>query len=591
MANMLKKVKAQEKRERNRFVQAFIIALIFISIFAGFFAAGLWIYTSRAESERRAITEQGITALSRGDLPKARFYLERADALAEPYAIEFLAWLDTSSGRYDSALRTAVKANNFSRKLSFELLGDLAIIGKGVDHATGANAAISYFEQGALRLAREQIAKEKDVDEADLFYNEHGVMRDPPEVNARAIELFAGMVTRALPLFQDDNEYSSFVMRAVRKGAKDLDVTLGDVLFRGNDRFAANASKAIEYWQSAMERGDPRAYDRLAGAYWHGYAVPREPQTAIDFYSTSASQYHSPVAMYALGLISLRHPQADANSAVNLFNNASMQGYGPASTALGVLAMTETYDARSITTARHWFDVAYKQRDLSGRIFYDLMLMSGTGGVRDFTTGFDDMLFIAKTFPPAQTIVDLLQKRVTSEQILQESLILANLVLRGQVVYQEGDPLSPPKIKDPVTGEELPRPFSYYTTVDKMDQNLKNRFGPRNFGSPMDLSQLKINNKEILSPELVKLIVQYAPATGVSNFDQVPMMPRPQVPTVPSHYSIGDFVPPAVLLTRVPLYVTPNVYTVITDSDFQYRGSETDEFEVGDKNTFGAVLP
>ena len=42
MANMLKKVKAKEKRERSRFMQAFIMALIFITLLSGFFAAGLW---------------------------------------------------------------------------------------------------------------------------------------------------------------------------------------------------------------------------------------------------------------------------------------------------------------------------------------------------------------------------------------------------------------------------------------------------------------------------------------------------------------------------------------------------------------------
>ena len=74
MANMLKKVKAKEKRERSRFMQAFIMALIFITLLYGFFAAGLWIYTSNSEAERRAIAERGITALARGDLMMARQY-------------------------------------------------------------------------------------------------------------------------------------------------------------------------------------------------------------------------------------------------------------------------------------------------------------------------------------------------------------------------------------------------------------------------------------------------------------------------------------------------------------------------------------
>lgn len=575
MANVLKKIKAQEKREHNRFVQAFIIALIIISLLTGGFAVGLWLYTSKAEAERQAIAEQGISALSQGDLHRARHYLEAADAKAEPYATEFLAWMDTSCGRYHDALQYSVRANNFQRMLSFELLGDLAIINVGVGNATGSSAAISYFEQGALNTAREQIAKERGVDVDDLFTNEHGVLRDDPAVNERALVLFSDMVQRALPLFQDDSDYSNFIMRAKNKGAKNLEIALGDMLFRGNDRFAANASKAVEYWQIAMDNGDPRAYDRLAGAYWHGYALPRDPQKAIDLYSKSVSTHRSPVAMYALGLISLRHPQTKPSTAINLFNNAATLGYGPASTALGIMAMTESSTADAVRTARNWFRIAAEeQSDLSGRVFYDLMLMSGAGGVRDFVKGFDDMLVLSKSFPPAKSIVDILQKRIPPENVLRESLVLANLVLRGRVAYREGDPLAPQNLKDPITGEEMPRPFSYYTSVQKMDPKLRQRYGERNFPLPTDLAHLTINNQALLSPDLGELVVQYAPATGVTAFDQVPLMPRPQVPQVPEQYNISDFVPPAVLVKSVPLFSAPNTFTVIESSSFDYRSVE-----------------
>lgn len=575
MANMLRKVKEREKRERNRFVQAFIIALIVISLLSGGFAVGLWMYSSNVEAERRAIAEQGINALSHGDFARARQYLQAADAKAEPYATEFLAWFDTTTGRYQEALDYAVRANNLQRMLSFELLGDLAIINIGVGSAVGSSAAISYFEQGALNIAREQIAAERGVDVSDLFTNEHGVMRDDPAVTDRALNLFSDMVQRALPLFQDDNDYSNFIMRAKNKGARNLEIALGDMLFRGNERFAANASKAVEYWQTAMDNGDPRAYDRMAGAYWHGYALERDPQTAIELYSTSASKHHSPVAMYALGLISLRHPQTNPNTAIQLFNNAASLGYGPASTALGIMSMTESSTADAVRTAREWFRVAAEeQHDLSGRIFYNLMLMSGAGGVRDFVKGFDDMLILSKSFKPAQTIIDILQKREPPENVLRESLILSNLVLRGRLAFREGDPLAPLNLKDPITGEEIARPFSYYTSVQKMDPNLRQRYGERNFPIPTDLSQLTINNQKLMSPDLAKLVVQYTPATGVSDFDQVPLMPRPQTPRVPAHYSINDFVPPAILVKKVPLFSAPNVFTVIDRADFDYRQVE-----------------
>ncbi len=564
MANMLKKVKAREKRERSRLRQLFVMAMIIILFLTAIFFSILWVVTSKSQAERQGLAEQGITLLSQGNLVHARAYLSNAAQKGETTAMEYLAWLAVSSGHYNEALQYALQATRVGGLYSYEVLGNLAIIGVGEGNAKGAAAAISYFEQGALKLAREQVARQKGVDVDDLYINTHGKPLDPPEVKTLAVAIFSEMVDRALPVFSDENEYSEFILKANSKGADSLDVPLGDMFFVGNKRLTANASMAVKYWQQAMTKGEDNSFLRMAGAHWHGYAMARDPQTAIELYSNLIKQKRDPISLYALALISLRQNQPDLNLAIQLFKNAADQGYGPASTALGVLALTESGDMRSVQTARQWFRIAAEeQHDISGRVFYDLMLMSGTGAVRDFPQGFDDMLVVAENFQPAKSIVNLLQRRIDPARVLRESLVMGNLVLKGVVAYREGDPLAPQDLRDPMTGELMPRPFSYYQQVADVNPQLKARFGAHNFTVPSDISKLTLNNTPLLSEDLARLIVQYAPSTGVSMFDQTPMMPRPAAPRVPANYSISDFVPPVNLVEPQLLFAAPGAYTTL----------------------------
>ena len=126
-------------------------------------------------------------------------------------------------------------------------------------------------------------------------------------------------------------------------------------------------------------------------------------------------------------------------------------------------------------------------------------------------------------------------------------------MLRGNIAYREGDPVAQQEIKDPTTGEVMDRPFSFYESVSTLDKAFKDRYGARNFTSVTDISKLAVNNEPILSPELVKVIVQYAPSTGVAPFVADTKMPRPEPPLSPSDYNMDDFVPPVSLLEVQPL--------------------------------------
>lgn len=553
MANMLKKIKEMERRELVRYRQRLTIVAIGFLFFIGIFSGLIWAYTSQAESARRQLVENGIKALSYSDFKRANSFLTEADKEDDPYAAEFLAWLDISSGNYESAAKHAERAVLFKRHAAYEILGDLALLGFG--KAQGVVAAISYFEQGAIRIANDEAAAIKAGElVTDNWYQGDPMNMQPDDIRNRATDLFSGMIYRALQIIPNVKDFVDFVLLANKKGAKKLELILGDMFFVGNNKIASNAQSAVQYWQQAMDNGFDQAYVRLAGAYWHGYAVDRDPQTAFDLYSTAAS-HQDPVAQYALGLIALRsNSTSTSNIAVKFFSNAAAQGYGPAASALGVFAYTETKTSDSIDRAVQWLKIAaIEQHDLSGRIIYDLMQMSGKGMPKSFSSGFDDLITVAEIYPPAQKIIDLLQERVPAEKILDQVMVLANQVLRGYIAYKEGDPIFELEILDPTTLEPMDRPFTYYQSVDQLAPTFKNHFGPLNFTSVTDLNKVKINGESLLDPALAKVIIQYAPSTGVVSFAADPRMPRPKVPKVPAGYEVSDFVPPVPLVEPLSL--------------------------------------
>lgn len=553
MANMLKKIKAMEHKEQNRMRQRYAMIAIGALFFAAIFFGLVYAYTMQAESSRRAVAVEGVKALSYGDFNRAVALLQAADADKEPYAADFLAYYYVTSGDYEKAAVYGEKAVKYKRHTAYEVLGDLALLGYG--RAKGVDAAISFFEQGAIRKANDEANLIKQgLPVKNMWYRGDPLNMVPRDINLQATEYFSDMVKRALPLLTKETDYVDFIIKAKQKGAKDLELQMGDMMFVGNDQITSNAQSALEYWQKALDKGVDDAYVRLGGIYWHGYAVERDPQTSIDMYSTAVDK-DNPIALYSLGLISLRSGANGGDQmAIQLFNAASAKGYGPASTALGVFALTETDTPDALEKAGQWIRIAaIDQNDLAGRMIYDLMLMSGIGAGKEFTRGFDDMIEISKEYGPAKGIIDLLQQRVEPAEILKQVLIVSNNVLRGNIAYREGDPVAQQEIRDPTTGELMDRPFSFYKSVETLDDAFKNHFGQKNFTPVTEIRKLAVNGRPILSEELAKVIVQYAPSTGVAPFHPNPMMPRPLPPETPFDYHSDDFVPPVVLLEKKPL--------------------------------------
>lgn len=562
-----RELKEQAKKRRNRLITFGFVCFILI---CGLVVFGV---TMVAKNNRRAITEEGIHSLAFGHYPSAALQLKEGSDAGEGTAASFLAWMNISMGKYDEAYTYAKRAIELDEIDTYEILGDLAILGVG--SVTGPIAALSYFEQGATRMAIAQarmlldsngntnlVLTTQGANEITRLTQKNDLNNDgllsTQEASGLASDLFSSMVERALTLVDNEKDYNTLILNASKKGVKSLVLPLGDMLFLGNESVSSNSAKAVEYWKEAKEKQVRPAITRMAGAYWHGYSVTRDPAFAIELYHQAAG-YRDPVAFYALGLIKLRQA-SDPNQvvdhnrliqdALNYFSQASSLGYGPASTALGVFSLTESSSTEDTQKGVQWLEIAaLEQNDIAGRIIYDLLEITGTGVGLNFTAGFDDLVVIAKTFKPAQSILDLLQERKDPSLILSQVLVCANQVLKGNLAYREGDPVFKMEVFDPETGQQLQRPFDFYTSVSNVPERLKQEYGINNFRPVSDLSRLKLNGESLLSLDLANIIIQYNPSTGTQRFVANRMMPRPMPPLVPHRYEISDFVPPVDLVT------------------------------------------
>lgn len=78
----------------------------------------------------------------------------------------------------------------------------------------------------------------------------------------------------------------------------------------------------------------------MAGLYWHGYGVKRDYEKGLDLYN-EAAKHGDPVANYSLGLIDFRRSSNMYAEGLRHMKNAAKKNYGPALTAVGVLALSQ----------------------------------------------------------------------------------------------------------------------------------------------------------------------------------------------------------------------------------------------------------
>ncbi|SPT68109.1 Putative beta-lactamase hcpC precursor [Anaerobiospirillum thomasii] len=514
MDTMKRKLTRAEKealKKRRKARNKIIMSLGIISLTIGL--GGMCIYwgvASYYKEIRNNNLKSGIASIEQGNLSRAVSFLKKSYDQGELDALAFLAWLECSRGNYEQALKYARVATTHNIASAYEVMGDLSLLGYG--QATGVDAAISFFEQGAA-LDRQ----------------------------GRSSSL-RGMLSRALPLVNNIDDFRRLMIKAVSLEEPRAYLLMGDMLFLG-DGVGVNPTSAINNWQKAQILGVNEATTRLAGAYFHGYGVDQNLKKSLELYAKAAEK-KDPIAYYSLGLITLRNDSAseiNQNKAINMFKRAMNLKYAPAASALALLEGDNIDDFDNVTLQRvvKNFKFAYEHGDDTGALFYSLMLASGTGVKKDYDTALA-IIYDANTMGSlaAADVLKALSANKDPKVLLKQAFTISHNVLLGNIIFFEGAPEASAVYHD---GDE--HGF-------ELLHNLKGNMVAARVGSNFpeiikDVSSYDVDGELLITPMVARILVQAMPSTGAKFFNYVPKTPSPLPPPTPQGFGEGrDFIIP-----------------------------------------------
>ncbi len=443
------------------------------------------------EEQRSSTLYLGLEAIAERNYPRASLLLSQASSSGSLTAAEFSAWLECCRGNYEKSYTAASEAAAKGSREVLEVMGDLALLGYG--KVTGATAAVSYFNQ-------------KAESESSSYEGRNLLVAD--------------CIGRALPLAREHQDYLDLVLAGLDHNSPDCYLHLGDILFLG-DGLTVNAVEAVSMWQLALEHQIKEAATRLAGAYWHGYAVEPDRAKALELYKQAAA-WGDPVAYYALGLIGLREdgardPLSQAReNAVTLLRQASILGYKPADVILGFLALHDDPHGAGIDRALNWFSAAFKGNDSSGAVMFALMKAAGLGTAVDkdgaLVMLYDEGMLGSET---AAQVLQALSLGEDPRLIVQQATELAWRIIFGDIEISQG----------------AAEARAYH---DGQEHGVKYYKGKA--AQLIDPKIYQIDGKYLIVPSIGGIVVQSQPSTGARLYEFTGQKPTPEPPPLPEGY-------------------------------------------------------
>lgn len=501
----VKRIKAFLSEHRAPFIGSALIMM---------FVLGLYLiisgYIEYANANKESYVVAGVKSMQEGNFHKAQTYFLQAGQNGASEAYPYLAWISAKSGNFSKALeyaRECTKSDNTHGE--YELMGYLALLGYG--NAQGAGSAIYYFNE-ALKDYSEDYLKTHDP-----------LLR---------------MCEYGIGLCMNTQDYIRMVDEASNHGSKEALLYRGDIDFLGEENDVSPVS-AAKSWEKAKSLGILPAYSRLAGLYWHGYGVSRDFEKGLKLYSEGAER-GDPVASYSLGLIDFRKSSSLYSEGLRHMKNAAKKNYGPALTAVGVLALSQDRNNQKIIYASaDIFKQAYDCGDSTGGILYSLMLMNGEGVAADETAAYS-ILYDLKN-RSVTSVNSLLRyftytKDVDTKKLFNQALMICRGIYLGEVNFSEGAPEAVKYLES-----KKDNTLSYY----KSQKEDKHRFDPAyiqslglNFVEKFDKSEdITVDGEPLLYPELYRILEIYNPTTGARAFmPQMIMKIDASLPKLPKYY-------------------------------------------------------
>ena len=434
----------------------------------------------------------------------------KASADGDPLALAYLSWVECSRGDFQRASEHATAAmRKQGGRYVYEIMGDLALLGYG--SAKGAAAAETYFAKAVA-----------DVDPKD-----------------RA-EASRAIYDRAMGLCQSFEDYKVIVADACARDSANGLLRRGDMEFLGEGQVISPKS-AYMSWSAASAAGVMEGSVRVAAAKWYGYGMERDMPGAYDLFSTAA-RAGDPVAMYDMGLITLRSNAANAiDRGFSYLRAAADRGYGPAISAAAILSLDAGTDSQGLKNAYQLFRRAYRAGDYTGSLFYAFMTYAGIGCAEpDHDLAFSIMFEVRRsTGDQASDFYDYMLAGVKPEEqmrALGQMVSLCASQLYGEVFFDDGDPVAKVYKSIPASDRTIYyRPISSDPSVTEDDRE---RFGNSCSGTVTRPGTVLINGKPLISQSFAELLEVYNPTSGAMAFEPGTVTTfMPALPALPPEYA------------------------------------------------------
>ena len=488
------------------FLAVSLAAAVMFSAGTVFLGTGVSGYVA---SGRESVIVAGINALSDRRIPEATNFFVKATADGEPLPLAYLSWIECARGDFQHAAEHATAAmRKQGGSYVYEIMGDLALLGFG--SAKGAAAAESYFSKA---------------------------VEDLPE-NERK-EASRAIYDRAMDLCQSFEDYKAIVADACARDSAEGLVRRGDMEFLGEGQVLSPRS-AYMSWTAASAAGVVEGSVRAAAAKWYGYGMNRDMQGAYEIFS-SAARSGDPVAMYDMGLITLRSNDENAiDRGFSFLRAAADRGYGPAISAAAILSLDAGTDSGGLKDAYSLFRRAYRAGDFTGSLFYAFMTYAGIGCPEpDHDLAFSVMFEVRRDAKDrASGFYDYVLSGIKpGEEIfaLRQMVSLCASQLYGEVYFDDGDPAAAVYKSKPAQERAIYyRPISGDPSVSEEDRN---RFGNSCNGTITPPGTVLMSGKPLLSQSFAEILEVYNPTSGARPFEPGTVTGfKPALPKLPPEY-------------------------------------------------------
>ena len=469
---------------------ALIVTLSVMFIVGSYLFIGGYVKWTNATREYYVVA--GLESLEDHNFHKAQSFFLKATKQGATEAYPYLAWVNARIGNFSKALeysRECAKHRGISS--ANEIMGYLALLGYG--NAQGANSAIFYFNEALKDYSEEYLAS-----------------------NNPLLKMYENSINYAM----NTQDYIRMVNEAKAKGSKIAILARGDIDFLGMENVLSPFS-ATKLYNRAKEDSVPGATSRLAAIYWHGYGVKRDIKRGYALYKEAAKN-NDPVALYSLALIYLRQGTVESQKeGMRLLKLAAKGNYGPALTAVGVLALANGFESKRIREAAcDIFKQAYNKDDSTGGILYAFMILNGYGTGLDKTNAYTILYRLknrkVKAIEPLMRYLNFNQK-TDYNLLLSQTINLCRSIYLGEVAFTEGAPEAQAYVDDSKEHSGI----VYYTKM-KDDKKLTDeliQFLGRNYVSNYDKAkQLTISGQPLVFDELYQILDVYNPTSGAKPF-------------------------------------------------------------------------